>query len=164
MSNKRNQDIPAPLQIFISLNVLELKLPHIPEPAPGSIDILMSYEWPGNVRELNNIVERAVILNPAGPLDFRNLIPGKEKETHEPLKHSISTDTLEQLISDRIKSVVARIHGKVHGPGGAAEILGVNPSSLRNKMRKYGIKGQKNFVIPLLCLKLFPEWVQMDQF
>lgn len=142
---ERRQDIPALLQHFISLKVRELKLPHIPEAVPGSVDILMSYEWPGNVRELSNIVERAIILNPAGPLDFSKLIPGKEKKSREYLLHSVSTDNLEQLISNHIKSVVERTNGKVHGPGGAAEILGVNPSSLRNKMKKYNIKHGRSF-------------------
>jgi formate hydrogenlyase transcriptional activator len=142
---ERKQDIPALLQHFISLKVRELKLPQIPEPSQGSIGILMSYEWPGNVRELSNIVERAMILNPAGPLDFGSLIPGKEKESHEQALHSVSIDNLESLISNHIKSVVERTNGKIHGPGGAAEILGVNPSSLRNKMRKYGIKHGRSF-------------------
>jgi len=142
---ERKQDIPALLQHFISLKVRELKLPHIPEAAPGSVDILMSYEWPGNVRELSNIVERAMILNPTGPLDFSKLIPCKEKESHELLTHTVSTDNLDRLISNHIKSVVDRTNGKVHGPGGAAEILGVNPSSLRNKMKKYGIKHGRSF-------------------
>jgi len=142
---ERKQDIPALLQHFISLKVRELKLPQIPEPSPGSIGILMSYEWPGNVRELSNIVERAMILNPAGPLDFGGLIPGKEEESHKQILHSVSIDNLESLISNHIKSVVERTNGKIHGPGGAAEILGVNPSSLRNKMRKYGIKHGRSF-------------------
>jgi formate hydrogenlyase transcriptional activator len=142
---ERKQDIPALLQHFISLKVRELKLPHIPEPSQGSIGILMSYEWPGNVRELSNIVERAMILNPAGPLDFGSLIPGKEEESHEQTLHSVSIDNLESLISNHIRSVVERTNGKIHGPGGAAEILGVNPSSLRNKLRKYGIKHGRSF-------------------
>ena len=142
---ERRQDIPALLQHFISLKVRELKLPQIPEAVPGSIDILMSYEWPGNVRELSNIVERAIILSPTGPLDFSNLIPYKEMEVHELITHSTSTDNLDLLISNHIKSVVERANGKVHGPGGAAEILGVNPSSLRNKMKKYGIKHGRGF-------------------
>jgi len=142
---ERRQDIPALLQHFVSLKVRELKLPRIPEAAPGSIDILMNYEWPGNVRELGNIVERAMILNPTGPLDFSELIPSKEKKSQALLTHSISTDNLDQLVSNHIRNVVERTNGKVHGPGGAAEILGVNPSSLRNKMKKYGIKHGRSF-------------------
>ena len=142
---ERRQDIPALLQHFISLKVRELKLPHIPEAAPGSIDILMRYDWPGNVRELSNIVERAIILNPGGPLDFSALIPSKEKEPYELPADSIATDNLDRLVSNKIKSVIERTNGKVHGPGGAAEILGVNPSTLRNKMKKYGIKHGRSF-------------------
>jgi len=142
---ERKQDIPALLQHFVSLKVRELKLPRIPEAVPGSIEMLMNYEWPGNVRELSNIVERAIILNPTGPLDFSELIPRKEKESHELLTHSIRTDNLERLISNHIKSVVERTNGKVHGPGGAAEILGINPSTLRNKMKKYGIRHGRSF-------------------
>ncbi len=142
---ERRQDIPALLQHFISLKVRELKLSHIPEAVPGSIDILMSYEWPGNVRELSNIVERAMILNPKGPLDFSHLIPYQENKSHMLPTHPASTDNLEKLISNHIASVIERTNGKVHGPGGAAEILGVNPSSLRGKMRKYGIKHGRSF-------------------
>jgi len=142
---ERNQDIPALLQHFISLKVRELKLPNIPEAVPGSVDILMSYKWPGNVRELCNIVERAMILNPTGPLDFSKLIPRKEEVSHQLPTHSTSTDNLDRLISNHIRSIVERTNGKVHGPGGAAEILGVNPSSLRNKMKKYGIKHGRSF-------------------
>lgn len=142
---ERKQDIPALLQHFISLKVRELKLPHFPEAVPGSVDILMRYEWPGNVRELSNIVERAMILNPGGPLDFSRLVPTEEKGSHASLKPAIAIDNLDLLISTHIKSVVERAKGKVHGPGGAAEILGINPSSLRGKMRKYGIKHGRSF-------------------
>ncbi|MBT4090719.1 MAG: hypothetical protein HOE30_19710, partial [Deltaproteobacteria bacterium] len=57
-----------------------------------------------------------------------NLIPSKEREVHELLTHSTSTDNFELLISNHIKSVVERTNGKVHGPGGAAEILGIKES------------------------------------
>jgi len=78
-------------------------------------------------------------------LDFSSLVSGKEKESQESHAPSSSIENLDQLISDHIKNVVERTGGKVHGPGGAAEILGVNPSSLRNKMRKYGIKHGRSF-------------------
>ncbi len=142
---ERRQDIPALLQHFISLKVRDMKLPHIPEAAPGSIDILMGYDWPGNVRELGNIVERAIIVNPNGPLDFSSLISGNEKESFKQFTHSTPYDNLDRLISNHIKSVVKRTNGKVHGPKGAAEILGLNPSTLRNKMKKYDIKHGRSF-------------------
>jgi transcriptional regulator with GAF, ATPase, and Fis domain len=141
----RKNDIVALLQHFIHLKTRELKLPHIPEVVPGTTDILMSYDWPGNVRELGNIVERAMILKPSGPLDFTQLFPGIENGYLERYKQTLSHDNLDILISSHIKSVVESTNGKIHGPGGAAEILGVNPSSLRYKMRKYGIKHGRSF-------------------
>jgi transcriptional regulator with PAS, ATPase and Fis domain len=57
----------------------------------------MSYEWPGNVRELSNIVERAMILNPKGPLDFSHLIPYQENKFHMLPTHPASTDNNEKI-------------------------------------------------------------------
>jgi transcriptional regulator with GAF, ATPase, and Fis domain len=70
---ERKSDIPALLQHFISLKSTELKLPTIPTLSPGAIDPLMEYQWRGNVRELENVIERALIINPTGPLTFEHL-------------------------------------------------------------------------------------------
>ena len=51
----------------------ELKLGITPQLEIGAIDYLMEYHWPGNVRELQNVIERALILNPKGPLSFKHL-------------------------------------------------------------------------------------------
>ncbi len=142
---KRKHDIAALLQHFITLKARELNLPKIPDVLPGTVDFLMSYYWPGNVREMSNIVERAMILNPAGPLKFTQLIHNAESESDPSYKHPYASKNLDQLIAGHIKNVVEETNGKIFGPGGAAEILGVNPSSLRNKMDKYGIKYGRSF-------------------
>ncbi|MCP3891680.1 MAG: sigma-54-dependent Fis family transcriptional regulator [Desulfobulbaceae bacterium] len=67
---ERMVDIAALIQHFIDLKVKELKLPSVPSLAPGAIDQLLDYDWPGNVRELQNIIERALIISPQGPLSF----------------------------------------------------------------------------------------------
>jgi len=142
---ERKSDIPALVQHFIDLKTGELKLPSIPTLAPGAIDRLMEYHWPGNVRELQDVVERALILNPNGPLvfDHPNLISPIQgsiisEQDREPAK-------LDEVVSQHIQRVLAIVDGKVHGPGGAAELLGVNPSTLRNRMNKLGIKyGQQS--------------------
>jgi transcriptional regulator with GAF, ATPase, and Fis domain len=137
---ERKSDIPALVQHFIDLKTRELKLPAIPTLAPGAIDRLMEYHWPGNVRELQNVVERALILNPNGPLAFDHLnltspIQGSiiSEQDREPAK-------LDEVVSQHIQRVLAIADGKIHGPGGAAELLGVNPSTLRNRMNKLGIE------------------------
>ena len=76
---ERAVDIPALLQHFIHTKSKELKLPCIPELSPLAVDLLLDYHWPGNVRELQNIVERALILNPSGPLRFDHILGGSRR-------------------------------------------------------------------------------------
>jgi len=136
---ERKVDIPALLQHFISLKARELKLPTIPTLSSGAIDPLMEYHWPGNVRELENVIERALILSPTGPLTFEHLNQGQPKKTLELRGQSEETDNLDELISRHIRRVLSKTKGKVNGPDGAAAFLGINPSTLRNRMKKLGI-------------------------
>ena len=136
----RQADIPALLQHFIALKSRELKLPAIPRLAAGAIDPLLSYGWPGNVRELENVVERALILNPNGPLTFEELNLKASTPIGEPPAQVAETDNMDEAISRHIRRVLAKTNGKVNGTAGAAALLGVNPSTLRNRMKKLGIK------------------------
>ena len=132
---ERRVDIPALVQHFLILKAGELKLSYMPELAPNAIDPLMGYDWPGNVRELANVIERALILNEDGPLDFSQisgLFGEKSMDT-------IESDELNRVISQHIQSVLAKTKGKIHGRGGAAELLGINPSTLRHRMNILGI-------------------------
>jgi len=139
----RKPDIPALLQHFISLKVRELKLTSIPTLSPGVIEPLMEYHWPGNVRELQNVVERDLILNPSGPLTFDHMNPQLKKENSQLPKLSTNSDNLDEITIRHINNVLSKTNGKIHGPGGAADLLGVNPSTLRNRMNKLGIKFKK---------------------
>ena len=136
----RRSDIPALLQHFISQKARELKLSTIPIISPGCIEPLMEYNWPGNVRELQNVVERALILNPSGPLTFNemNIVP--KKEIKDLNKIGAESDNLDKITIQHIKKVLIKTNGKIHGPGGAAELLGINPNTLRNRMNKLGIE------------------------
>ena len=135
----RKEDIPALLQHFISIKARELNLPTIPTLLTGAIDTLMNYHWPGNVRELENIVERVLILNPSGPLTFDSLLPGHVISIIEQQVEREETDNLDEVVSRHIRRVLLKTQGKVHGPDGAAAVLGINPSTLRNRMKKLGI-------------------------
>ncbi|WPD23418.1 MAG: sigma 54-interacting transcriptional regulator [Candidatus Electrothrix scaldis] len=138
---ERKEDIPALLQYFIRQKTKELNLPAVPSIFPGAIDFLLSYSWPGNVRELGNIVERAMILSPAGPLTFDHLNPVDTKKNTEdmPSHQREQALDLDSVISRHIRSVLSQTDGKVNGEDGAAALLGVNPSTLRNRMKKLGI-------------------------
>ena len=140
---QRKVDIPALLQHFISMKSKELKLPSVPSPDPSATDTLMDYHWPGNVRELQNIVERALILNPKGPLRFDHILGSSKGRSGR--KPEGKTENLDEINSAHIKKVLNKTGGKIHGPGGAAELLGVNANTLRNRMNKLGISyGRKS--------------------
>jgi transcriptional regulator with GAF, ATPase, and Fis domain len=136
---ERKSDIPALLQHFINQKSKELKLPSIPTLSPGAMDVLMDYHWPGNVRELQNIVERVLILQPQGPLSFDRIIHSSPKKKTTFSDYPTKTDKLDDVIASHIKQVLSKTNGKIHGPGGAAELLGINASTLRNRMNKLGI-------------------------
>jgi transcriptional regulator with GAF, ATPase, and Fis domain len=136
---QRKADIPALLNHFILQKSRELKLPDIPQVAPGQIEILTKYDWPGNIRELQNLVERALILNPKGPLTFESL--HIHLQNNKPVE-SPPADQIEKLnvvISRHIHKALGEAQGKIHGKGGAAELLGINPNTLRSRMKKLHI-------------------------
>ena len=145
---ERKADIPAMVRYFVEKKSRELKLSEPPRLAAGAIDQLMEYPWPGNVRELENVIERALILNRIGPLSFHYLIPSHRGDGAGGGQALVSEKlALDDMISRHIHNVLGIAKGKVHGPGGAAALLGVNPSTLRNKMNKlnipYGRKRKK---------------------
>ncbi len=141
---ERKSDIPALVEHFIDLKSRELKLPSAPALNPGAIERLMEYHWPGNVRELQNVIERALILNPAGPLMFKHFNPGLSQERKRVSKEIEEIRNLDEVVSGYIRRALTKTKGKINGPDGAAKILGVNPSTLRNRMKKLGIEyGQK---------------------
>jgi transcriptional regulator with GAF, ATPase, and Fis domain len=137
---KRRADIPALVQYFMMKKAREMGLVEIPILAPGSIERLMNYEWPGNVRELQNAVERALILCRKRPLVFDDL---GEVALHStaivPVIGGEKDFSLEQVTSEAIKRVMEMTGGRVGGEKGAANLLKMNPSTLRSKMRKMGI-------------------------
>lgn len=136
---ERKQDIPAMIHHFIRTKSAEMNLPYRPELSEGELESLMSYDWPGNVRELQNLVERAIILSKGKPLKF-----GITGRTTSPECHVSTSDqekimTCDEAAAAHIRFVLKKCRGKISGPGGAALILGMNPSSLRSRMKRLGI-------------------------
>lgn len=125
---------------FMVQKARDLKIPAPPPLESGIIDRLMSYPWPGNVRELENVIERALILRQGAPLTFSDLnsrvqeeqFRGPDMPDHKPLK-------LDEVTSMHIHRVLEMTGGVAHGKGGAARVLGINSSTLRNRMNKLGI-------------------------
>jgi transcriptional regulator with GAF, ATPase, and Fis domain len=97
------------------------------------MNALQNYHWPGNVRELENVLERAVINSSTPKLRLVDELKTQQKDL------SITQKTLEAVERDHIVRVLEQTQWKVSGKNGAAEILGLNRSTLRARMRKLGI-------------------------
>ncbi len=107
---------------------------------------LKAYGWPGNVRELKNVIERAVILSPGNMLRLDLSLPGRGFEedvavTEVPGDDNVLSE-MEMREFQKANTVKAmeQAHWKVSGPGGAAELLGVRPTTLADRIRTYKIK------------------------
>ena len=100
---------------------------------------LLSYSWPGNVRELQNMLERSVILEQRGILNDIQL-PDENPAAHQVAETSASVKTIEEMERNHIIAILKQCNYKVAGPGGAAELLNLPPSTLSSKIKKLGIK------------------------
>jgi len=134
---ERAEDIP--LLVNWTIQRLQRRLGKHIKTVPSSVmDDLKAYPWPGNVRELENVIERAVIvthgnmLQLAAPLISPTLTSGNPPDT--PIK------TLSELEKDYILQVLRKTNWNISGNGGAAELLGLNSSTLRGRMRKHDIR------------------------
>jgi formate hydrogenlyase transcriptional activator len=132
---ERREDIPRLLQHFAAMAARRLgrTLDGI---APDFIDRAVGYDWPGNVRELENIVERALIMSRGGALEAIEF----SSPTERALAPSAGNGTLEEMERAHITRVLERTRWVIEGESGAARILGLNPSTLRGRLRKLGIR------------------------
>ncbi|MFN7945032.1 MAG: sigma 54-interacting transcriptional regulator [Blastocatellia bacterium] len=106
-----------------------------------SLDRLREYSWPGNIRELENFIERAVLLAEGETLNFDSPLnqPGSTNN-HHAASPQPALRTLDEMERDYILEILRQTNGTIGGRGGAAEILGLPPSTLRSRMKKLGIR------------------------
>jgi len=149
--HQHKDDIPLLAAHFLRQTARRLKVP-LPKLTPAHLLELHNYDWPGNVREMQNLIERALILAQKGPLRFD--LPHTEREVPVPVAgQGVDTAGSEVLIltdpelrlRDRANVVAAltKSDWRIHGPGGAAELLRINPSTLVSRIRKLGLKKLK---------------------
>jgi len=129
----RPEDIPLLVHYFLSkfANRLAKKVDVV---SPDTMVALCRYSWPGNVRELEHVIERAVILSP-GPELRISLV--ELSQSHEVVPKASAT--LEGIEREHILRVLRETEGKIGGPGGAAERLGMNRTTLNSRMQKLQI-------------------------
>ena len=131
----RRDDIPDLLQHFVARTARKLGRT-VEGISPTFIERARAYDWPGNVRELENLVERALIMSRDGVLDASELLVPASAARAEPVRD----ETLEELERAHIRRVLDDTSWAVEGDRGAARKLGLNPSTLRGRMRKLGIR------------------------
>jgi len=106
---------------------------------PEALARLEAHDWPGNVRELANVLERGLILAPGEELGPEVIdLPGRRRR--EGRLRDGELPTLAEATRQHVTRVLQATRGRIYGPGGAADILGLKPSTLQSKMKKLGLK------------------------
>ena len=138
---ERKADIPALVEYFLERKSRDLKKRPVPKLNSQTLEMMEAYHWPGNIRELENIIERALIVSQGDSLSIPHLDRTNDRKSRkfEP-QSTLSLPTFDETVSMYLNQVLDLTKGKVHGPGGAAELTGLNPSTLRHKLRKLGIR------------------------
>ena len=127
----RREDIPQLVWCFIDRRQQALNR-QIEIVEPALMASLQAHSWPGNVRELENVIERALIRSRGNALELDE-IPRARRALHT------EGQTLEAIERRHIEETLRRCDWRINGAGNAADTLGLNPSTLRFRMRKLGI-------------------------
>jgi transcriptional regulator with GAF, ATPase, and Fis domain len=144
---ERQEDIPALAQHFIKLSVKELDCPKPRLTRAGSVQ-LQGYDWPGNIREMRNMIERAVILARGGALEFdlptSNVAstphPDKPRDDKNVERKFLTEVEMQQRERENLLVVLEQTGWKIKGADGAAELLGVKPTTLLSRIKTMGLK------------------------
>jgi hydrogenase-4 transcriptional activator len=153
---QRKEDIADLAEHFVKRASSRFKLSPI-MPTNDDIAILQSYDWPGNIREFASVIDRAVILGNGKSLEISKSLgwtneysctpftPNSTTPIVEPkalIREAVSTESvhkLDDVARVQIERILHQTKGRIDGPHGAALILGINPHTLRGRMRKLGI-------------------------
>ena len=133
---ERQEDIPMLVEAFVAEFSEKMgkskKIQVIPK---KTIEALQRYYWPGNIRELRNVIEHAVIISNGSSLQLN--LP------QNPGNASFKNQTLEETEYQHITAVLSKTGWRIKGPNGAAELLGMKPSTLYTRMNKLGIPNRR---------------------
>jgi DNA-binding NtrC family response regulator len=144
---ERREDIPFLAKYFVGMLANELKCPK-PRLTEAGVARLQGYEWPGNIRELRNVIERAIIVARGNVLEFdlpmaisAPLPTPSFLESNDAAQPEFLTEP-EILRRERenLYMVLERTGWKIKGPDGAAELLGLKPTTLISRIKKMGLK------------------------
>jgi transcriptional regulator with GAF, ATPase, and Fis domain/CHASE2 domain-containing sensor protein len=140
---ERREDIPL-LAKFYAERFSKSTGKGIKKIPTNTMKVLENYSWPGNVRELMHVIERAVILSDAPELRLAEKLLAHPEETAKAEDETGTKDLLE-VEQEHILRVLRETGWRIEGPKGAAQLLGMNPSTLRARMRKLGIQRPRSY-------------------
>ncbi len=146
---ERKEDIPLLVSAFVRKESQRLGK-NIETVSREAMEALQSYSWPGNIRELQSVIERAAIITQGPKLQLADDLgriagpePRSETTISAPLP-SVNSDghllTMEEVERRHVLNVLEKTRWRIHGKGGAAEVLGLNPNTLRSRLQKLGIQ------------------------
>ncbi len=145
----RPEDIGPLAAHFMDLAARRLNRPEV-RLTDQALGQLIAYDWPGNIRELRNVIERAAILSLRGPLRIDRVLgtteavarggPARPGADVAEVNRVLSRDELSRHERDNIIAALKQAGWRVSGMGGAAEILGVKPTTLTSRLKRFGIE------------------------
>jgi len=133
----RKDDIPMLAEHFLESAARRIGRPK-PALTLSAVQQLQRYDWPGNVRELQHVIERSVITSPVNRLriDLPTQSGVSERLEASSSETPILTDQqIRQIEADNIRAALKAAGGKVSGPGGAAQLLGIRPTTLASRIK-----------------------------
>ncbi len=142
---RRKEDVPLLAEHFSETLARKLGKPK-PVLTLAVAQRLQQYGWPGNVRELQHVIERALITSPPGRLRIELPTAGVAGPTlaTSTADPPVRTDAqIRQLEADNIRAALNAASGKIAGPGGAAELLDIKPTTLSSRIKALGIQLSK---------------------
>jgi transcriptional regulator with GAF, ATPase, and Fis domain len=145
----RPGDIPLLVAAFVDRLSRQLQRRFAP-PSRDCLRQLQAYDWPGNVRELHNVVERAGITARGDALDLAGALPQPEElqavveRAPSAARRVLTVRELHQIERDNLLLALEVAGWRVSGPGGAAELLGINASTLSSRIKALRIERQRH--------------------
>ena len=142
---ERKEDIPLLASRFVELSMKELGCPK-PRLTPAGIETLLAYDWPGNIRELRNVILRAAIFARGGALEFdlpvtRAAVASHGRQDTDQSEPEFLTESeMRGRQRENLFAVLQKADWKIKGLNGAAELLGVKPTTLAARIEKMGLK------------------------
>jgi DNA-binding NtrC family response regulator len=143
---ERREDIPLLAKYFVEILAKELKCPK-PRLTEAGVASLQSYDWPGNIRELRNVIERATIVARGNALEFdlpiamvappSTSVVFEINETAQP--EFLTEPEIQRRERENLWIILQKTGWKIKGADGAAELLGIKPTTLISRIKKMGL-------------------------